>query len=96
MMKMPSVRECDATDCAYNDDRICHALAITIGGPTGIPYCDTYTSNMEKGGDADVSGGVGACKVSTCEYNERLVCTAENIDVGFKDNKVACLTFEPR
>jgi hypothetical protein len=96
MIKMSPVRECDATDCAYNDNKICHALAITIGGPSGIPYCDTYTSSSEKGGDGDVTGGVGACKVSACEYNERLGCTADDIEVGFKNNKVACLTFEPR
>ena len=94
MMKMSPVRECGATDCAYNENKICHALAITVGGPTGIPYCDTYTSSDEQGGDSDASAGVGACKVSSCVYNDRLECNASKIDVGFQQNKVACLTFE--
>lgn len=95
-MKMSPVKECDATDCAYNKNKICHALAITVGGPTGIPYCDTYCSSDEMGGDADASAGVGACKVSACEYNEHLECSAQNIQVGFQQDKVSCLTFEKK
>ena len=93
-MKMSPVQDCSASDCAFNKNQVCHALAINIGGPSGIPYCDTYTSSDEEGGDAEAHAGVGACKVAACEYNTHLECTASTIEVGFKQNKVACLTFE--
>jgi hypothetical protein len=40
--------------------------------------------------------GVGACKVSSCSFNEDLECTAESITVGLVDKYVECLTYMMR
>jgi hypothetical protein len=44
----------------------------------------------------DLIAGVGACKVSTCEYNQRLECHAPSITVGRQSDEVDCLTFQHR
>ncbi|MFC5673066.1 DUF1540 domain-containing protein, partial [Streptomyces incanus] len=49
VMEMPAVHECVAEDCAYNRDRACHALAITVGDTAGVvvrhAHCDTFVSS---------------------------------------------------
>ena len=91
-MEMPRVSTCAATGCAFNKDKICHAIAITVGdGAT--PHCDTFFDAAMKGGEASIIGGIGACKVSSCKYNKHLTCSAPNIQVGFRDGDVRCLTF---
>lgn len=93
-MKMPKVTECDATQCAYNVDRNCHALAITVGDDR--PRCDTYMRSSSKGGDGKSIAGVGACKVSHCVFNRQLECRATDIHVGPGQDEADCLTFKPR
>ncbi|MCK5639697.1 MAG: hypothetical protein KAJ19_02830 [Gammaproteobacteria bacterium] len=39
-MEMPKACECDMAECAYNADRLCHAIAITVSD-TSRPKCDT-------------------------------------------------------
>lgn len=91
-MEMPKVIECDATECAYNQERKCHALAITVGDH-GTPRCDTFWRAPNKGGDLNIIGGVGACRASQCRYNRSLECTASGIRVGRAGDEVDCLTF---
>jgi hypothetical protein len=93
-MKMPMINECSMMDCAYNTEKKCHALAITVGGPE--PLCDTYMKTARKGGDMDSIAGVGACKVSTCVYNFSLECSSENIRVGSHGDHAQCDTFRER
>ncbi len=40
--KMPKVSECSVDSCAYNTQKSCHAIAITVGDPGGDPACDTF------------------------------------------------------
>lgn len=94
-MTMPKVNRCGATDCCYNLGEMCHALAITVGGDGAHPACDTYCGYRTKGGDESTIAGVGACKVSSCEYNQSLECTAPGITVGPAQDAADCLTFEP-
>ncbi len=94
-MEMPPIARCDVTDCSYNQQRRCHAAAITVGDTTH-PRCDTFVQSDERGGDEDTNGRVGACKVTSCIYNQRLECAAQTIAVGRKESEVDCLTFEPR
>ena len=91
-MEMPQVSKCSASDCAYNTDMNCHALAITIGD-TADPHCDTFFSGSAKGGSPNDIGRVGACKVSVCKHNEHLECQASSIEVGKRDGGVYCMTF---
>ncbi len=93
-MDMPKVERCRVTECCYNYDEICRALAITVGGAEGHPACDTFCDYRTKGGDQSAIAGVGACKVSGCEYNQSLECTASGITVGPGADEADCLTFE--
>jgi len=94
MVEMPKIKECEATDCAYNKDRMCHAAAITVGAHH--PYCDTYNKTAaSKGGVPDI-GEVGACKVDNCVFNNNLECNAQGINVGMHEGHADCFTFKPR
>jgi hypothetical protein len=93
-MEMPKILECDAMECAYNQNRQCHALAITVGDEVH-PHCDTFWKAANKGGDLNVIGGVGACRTVACRFNQDLECTASGIRVGRAGEAVDCLTFEP-
>ncbi len=94
-MNMPKVTQCDAIQCAYNVDEICHALAITIGNGSR-PKCDTYCPYSMKGGDPSSTAGVGACKVLACGHNQDLECQAPNITVAFEAQEADCMTFRAR
>ena len=91
-MEMPVINKCDATECAYNRDEQCHAMAITVGGP-GDHKCDTFLRSSKKGGSVDVTGRVGACKVESCKHNHALECSAPGITIGHEGDVVSCLTF---
>ena len=93
-MKMPMILDCKMTDCAYNEKQKCHALAITVGGPA--PLCDTFLKRTQKGGVADVTGSVGACKVDNCKFNQSLECAADGIHVDNRGGHAECNTFSPR
>ncbi len=96
-MEMPPVKGCQVTDCCYNMDERCHALAIQVGDAATHPICDTYAGQAaSQCGDRAATGNVGACKVSTCEYNESLECSASSIMVGYQQGEPDCLTFEPK
>jgi len=94
-MEMPIVSECDVTDCSYNRDGMCHAMAITIGDSIN-PMCDTYCTSSSMGLDTSCLAGVGACKTTSCMHNTGLECSASEICVGFNNDEIDCLTFESR
>ncbi len=91
MIKMPMIITCKSSECAYNMDMKCHALAITVGA--SAPICDTFVKRTTKGGDRDANGGVGACKVEQCKYNMALECSAESINVDMRSGQAECATF---
>jgi hypothetical protein len=88
---MPAVSECVISECAYNSNNACHAIAITIGDGNR-PMCDTYFKSKTRGGIKDTAG-VGACKVSTCSHNMDFECCATNIRIGNENNQGKCQTF---
>ena len=96
-IQMPVVSQCSVSDCAYNTNNGCHARAITVGD-TVRPGCDTYFSmpgsTHSKAGQR--TAGVGACKVSSCQFNEDFECVAEEIAVGHASNEINCLTYQSR
>ncbi|HBG04080.1 MAG: hypothetical protein A2075_08905 [Geobacteraceae bacterium GWC2_58_44] len=95
--EMVKISKCDVTDCSYNKNNQCHTLAITVGGPQDpTPCCDTYIHSNQKGGMPDIQGGVGACKVENCNFNQSLECSAPSVQVGMKGSNPDCLTFQPR
>jgi len=92
-MLMPKVSSCEISQCAYNMDNQCHAMAITVGDGAH-PACDTFCPSVSKGGAMDMTAGVGACKVAGCVHNVSLECQADCICVGYKGAEADCLTFE--
>lgn len=93
-MTMPKVTDCSVTNCAYNAEKTCHAMAITVGEEPDEPVCDTFFASDTHGGVQEVTAGVGACKAADCGYNQDFECTAANIQVGYRGNEPDCLTFE--
>lgn len=89
--KMPSVTECSIAECAYNANKACHAIAITIGD-VNQPRCDTFFISPKHSG-MKTTAGVGACKVSSCSHNKDFVCAASSIRVGLERNQGKCMTF---
>jgi hypothetical protein len=93
-MKMPKVMDCSVSDCAYNAEKACHAMAITIGDNPNQPVCDTFFKSSAHGGVKDMTAGVGACKTADCSFNKDFECTASNIHVGMKGGEPDCLTYK--
>ncbi len=89
---LPLVHSCEASSCAYNGAHACHAAAITIGN-SGSASCETYAGVDTEGGREDATASVGACKESSCRHNERLECTAPQVDVDTTGGHAVCLTF---
>ncbi len=90
-MNMPQVSSCSAGQCAYNAENSCHAIAITVTGESS--NCGTFTSANIEGGEPEIIAGVGACKMSSCKYNEHLECQAESVEIGKDGEHVYCKTY---
>jgi len=92
-MEMIGITRCDMESCAYNMAQACHTLAITVG-----PHaeCNTYVHASARGGFDEASGGIGSCLASECKFNDRLECSAPNVDVSSHDKHADCETFQKR
>lgn len=88
---MPRVSECEVYDCAYNSNKTCHAIAITIGD-WERPMCDTFIQSLRHGGTKETAG-VGACKIVSCTHNTNFECCADSVIIGRSANKGKCITF---
>ena len=96
MEEMAKVITCKTTECVYNTEHKCHALAISVSSASN-PVCQTFVAGEHKSGDPHAIAGVGACHAESCEYNRGRMCYAGSVDVGHKDQEeAACLTFEAR
>ncbi len=95
MMLMPKISQCDVSECAYNHNKMCHALAITVGG--GADHmCDTFIESEMQGGDPQTVGSVGACRCMDCGHNDSLECQANEIQIGHMKNEVDCMTYRSK
>ena len=94
MTEMPKIRECDVKMCGYNKEDKCHAMAINVGGSG--PICDAFVEATAKCGETEIIGGVGACKVKDCRFNDCLMCSAAGIDVKWYGSQAMCETFKKR
>lgn len=93
MRSMTKVVSCQAANCSFNGDEQCHALAINIGDDE--PQCDTFIGTGPKCASFGTGGGVGACKVRTCQFNDCMMCSAPEIRVSWAAD-ARCDTFRPR
>jgi hypothetical protein len=92
-MDLPQIVQCGATECAYNRERNCHAAAITVGYQDDA-RCDTFVASSHKGG-LEAIGGVGACKIVSCQHNRDLLCTATGIRIDWLGDRADCQTYAP-
>ncbi|MFP4013361.1 MAG: DUF1540 domain-containing protein [Chitinispirillaceae bacterium] len=92
--QMSKIFDCEATECIYNKNKQCHTPGITVGDEE--PLCDTFKSAASKGGREEIIGGVGACKVANCKYNDSFECSAKGIHIIMKNGHADCGTFQPR
>lgn len=88
---IPGVSECVIAECAYNSNKACHTIAITIGDGDH-PVCDTFFKSSKHGG-IQGTAGVGACKVAACSHNTDFECAAASIRIGNEQNQGKCMTF---
>ncbi|MBN1758397.1 MAG: DUF1540 domain-containing protein [Chitinispirillaceae bacterium] len=86
------VSECSVESCIFNADRMCHTVAINVGGPE--PLCDTFLSGSKKGGIKNLLAKIGACKVDRCKYNDDYECGAKSVSVEMKGSRAVCGTCE--
>jgi hypothetical protein len=97
-IEMPVVSECSVTECAYNTSNCCHARAITVGDSVH-PGCDTFlglSGSASHAREKQRTAGVGACKMSSCQYNDDYECMADTIMIGNPGGQVNCLTYSHR
>ncbi len=94
-VQTPKVLDCEVTDCSYNNNKQCHAVAITVGDGD-CAMCDTFFKSSQKGGAMEITGSVGACKESDCTFNKSLECAAPGIHVASHKGHADCSTYQPR
>lgn len=90
-IEMPEVMRCEAEQCAYNMDSMCHARAITVGNMQQH-LCDTMIMSGKHTQRKEMAG-VGACRSANCIHNEDLECQAEGINVTLSGGQAFCGTF---
>jgi hypothetical protein len=93
-IEMPEVMQCQAKQCAYNMNSMCHARAITVGD-VQKHVCDTMTMSA-KHTQRTETAGVGACRSANCIHNEDLECQAEGISITLSGGQASCGTFAVR
>jgi len=91
-MDMVRVKSCDASECNYNADEKCHAIAISIGVGRQ-PVCDNFLKIGEKMGISEIDGIIGACSVENCQFNRMLECGAEEVLLKKNSVHVECYSF---
>lgn len=89
--EMTEVSRCEVTHCAYNMDKNCHALGITVGD-INDHKCDTMCRASQHARRSGLAG-IGACKVANCIHNVDLECQADEVSVGVRLGQAECLTY---
>lgn len=92
-MNMTGISKCNMSTCAYNLGDACHTPGITVG-PHG--ECNTYVHASRRGGFPEVCGGIGACMTSSCKFNTKLECQAEEVTIATDDKHADCKTYQPK
>ena len=90
----PEVVKCQVDSCSFNQNQICHALGINVGGPH--QECDTFIKAGNKAGSNLITSSVGACKVPNCRFNNMMLCEADAVSVGWHGEHADCLTFSEK
>ena len=93
---------CEATNCAHNYDKFCHAGSIHVRGNSAVrtseTTCSTYfadsvgffTSVIEVGGDTGPENII--CEAYNCIYCKDSSCTADSVLIN--SHFSSCETFK--
>lgn len=101
---------CDVINCSHNNDKICFANVVSIGGKNAKKDCDTccgsfldeknygkLTNNINDMGNQSSSL---LCNVVSCSHNSNNLCNADTIHVSGKDinlyTETYCSTFKQK
>ncbi|VEI13988.1 DUF1540 domain-containing protein [Trueperella bialowiezensis] len=83
MSNLAAVTNCSATTCSFNTNSDCTAAAITIGrSADDRAACTTFISLNASGGLGIARSQVGACQITDCGHNNKLMCSAPNISLN--------------
>ena len=100
---------CSADNCAHNNQGICYANRIDVGGKGTTnergtccgsfldkKHYSTLTNNTNANGPCDCI----VCSAEKCTYNNNKLCTADTIQVSGHDAQIytetICSTFETK
>jgi len=106
---MPRIN-CDVTNCSHNDERICYANIINVGGKSARSDSDTCcVSFLDSAVYSNLSNNINqkgspcfgiGCNVHTCVYNSNNLCEADSIHVNGNNvnlyTETNCETFKTR
>jgi len=95
IVDMTAVASCSVEGCAFNQERKCHAKAITIGNTTN-PACDTFHPSSRHINNIRRVAGVGACKTTDCVNNEDFECKDREIHVRISGGHNVCMSYQRR
>lgn len=82
--------DCRATECRYNQNKMCCRAGITVEGTTAKMSDETYCGNYEVGKDGCGCNKAGepdgvtqvSCDAKNCDYNVSGKCDAGSIDIA--------------
>ncbi|MBU3176860.1 DUF1540 domain-containing protein [Clostridium estertheticum] len=101
---------CGVLNCSHNDENICYANIINVGGKNARKdsdtCCATFLDSIVYSDLTNIvhsnSNGcdVISCNVGTCIYNSNELCSAKSIEVNGENvnlySETDCLTFETK
>ncbi len=100
--------KCGATNCSYNQEHICRANTIKVGGKAATSEestcCASFLNRSVYSNLAEYTSMRGTskeilCNVATCKYNSDDHCRLEKIEVGGSSQtkfytETDCLSFD--
>ncbi|MBC8580881.1 MAG: DUF1540 domain-containing protein [Zhenhengia sp.] len=101
---------CSVTNCSYNNDRVCYAQRVAIGGQGAVEdeatCCGTFLnqdvySNLAEHTEYKSPCLSVTCSVATCTYHADHQCTLNSIDVDGSGHaaiyiETCCSSFKPQ
>lgn len=101
--------QCGVTNCSYNNDQVCYAKRVAIGGQGAVEdqgtCCGTFLNNDAYSNLAEHTEYISpcdavSCTVGSCTYNKEQKCSLKDIQVEGSGNagvyiETYCSSFKP-
>ena len=93
---MPLIVCCTGSNCSYNRNLTCNAMAVTVGGERQA-LCHTFYQTDRKVAHPESVSFVGACRMEKCCSNRHLECTAfSGVSLVGHNGQVLCHKYKER